>query len=82
MSRLVFTERAVKDFKKLSNDQRKRIGLNLMEYSNDPFTFAKKLSNPALGTFRFRIGEFRVIFDYINDEIIVFRVGHRKEIYK
>ena len=82
MSKVVFTERAVKDFKKLSIDQQERIGLKLLEYSNDPFTFAKKLSDPALGTFRFRIGKHRIIFDYIDDEIIILRVGHRKDIYK
>jgi len=82
MSRVIFTERAARDFKKLNIDQQKRIGSKLFEYSNDPFSFAKKLSHHSLGSFRFRIGEYRVIFDYIDDEIIVLRVGHRKDIYK
>jgi mRNA interferase RelE/StbE len=82
MSKIIFTERAARDFKKLNIDQQKRIGSKLLEYSNDPLTSAKKLSNPVLGTFRYRIGEHRIIFDYIDDEIIVLRVGHRKDIYK
>jgi mRNA interferase RelE/StbE len=44
--------------------------------------FAEKLSDPILGEYRFRIGDYRVIFDIQEDEIIILRVGHRREIYK
>ena len=32
--------------------------------------------------YRFRIGDYRVIFDHTDVAIIVLRVGHRKDIYK
>lgn len=35
-----------------------------------------------LGSYRFRIGDYRVIFDIENDKIIILRVGHRAKIYK
>ncbi len=38
--------------------------------------------NSSLGSYRFRIGDFRVIFDIEKDEIVVLRVGHRREIYR
>jgi mRNA interferase RelE/StbE len=38
--------------------------------------------DPSLGGYRFRIGDYRVIFDIEGDEIVVLRVGHRKEIYR
>ncbi|MCK4791223.1 MAG: type II toxin-antitoxin system RelE/ParE family toxin [Desulfobacteraceae bacterium] len=41
-----------------------------------------KLFDPALGTYRFRIGDYRVIFDIEGEEIVVLRVGHRKDIYR
>jgi mRNA interferase RelE/StbE len=44
--------------------------------------FAEKLSDQILGGYRFRIGDYRVIFDIQEDEIIILRVGHRSEIYK
>lgn len=52
------------------------------KYSQSPMDYAKKMVDPALGTYRFRIGEYRVIFDIQDTEIIVLRVGHRKEIYR
>jgi mRNA interferase RelE/StbE len=44
--------------------------------------YAEKLVDPRLGTYRFRIGDYRVVFDLEGNEIIVLRVGHRKDIYK
>jgi len=38
--------------------------------------------DPALGSYRLRIGDYRVIFDIIGNDIVVLRIGHRKEIYK
>jgi len=38
--------------------------------------------DPALGTYRFRIGDYRVIFDIEGNEVVVLRVGHRREIYR
>jgi len=44
--------------------------------------YAQKLSDPRLGTYRFRVGEYRVIFDVEGSDIVILRVGHRKEIYR
>ncbi|MDH4220892.1 MAG: type II toxin-antitoxin system RelE/ParE family toxin [Candidatus Aminicenantes bacterium] len=35
-----------------------------------------------MGGYRFRIGDYRVIFDIEGNEIGVLRVGHRREIYR
>jgi len=40
------------------------------------------LINPEFGTYRFRIGDYRVIFDIEDDQIIVLRIGHRREVYR
>ncbi len=43
---------------------------------------AEKLTQSDLGSYRFRIGDYRVVFDLEGEEIVVLRVGHRKDIYK
>jgi len=43
---------------------------------------AERLTNSRLGNYRFRIGDYRVIFDLEEYDISVLRVGHRKEIYR
>ena len=80
--RLVYTNRAVKDIKGLDSAIKERIGKTLLRYEEDPLQHAERLTDSKLGDYRFRIGDYRVIFDIEGKEIIVLRVGHRREIYK
>ena len=79
---LIYTRRAENDIRKLEAAVRERIGKTLLRYREDPLKYAEKLSNPILGEYRFRIGDYRVIFDMTEDVVIILRVGHRREIYK
>jgi len=79
---LVYTKRAARDISGLDHAAKERIGGTLERYAQSPFDCAKKMVDPALGTYRFRIGEYRVIFDVEGDKIVVLRVGHRREIYR
>ena len=80
--RLVYTLRAVKDIQGLEEKIRRRIAKTLLRYSEDPFKYAEKLTDSRLGNYRFRIGDYRIIFDLEESDISVLRVGHRKEIYR
>jgi mRNA interferase RelE/StbE len=79
---LVYTSRAIKDLKQVDQRTKKRIGNALLRYSEDPLKFAEKLTDPRLGTYRFRVGDYRVIFDLETTDIVVLRIGHRKDIYR
>ncbi len=79
---LVYTRRAVKDIQKLDSESKERIGKTLLRYKDNPLIYAEKLTDSQLGTYRFRIGDYRVIFDIEGNEIAVLRAGHRREIYK
>jgi len=80
--RLIYTGRAERDIKNLNPEVKIRIDKTLLRFAEDPFRFAEKLINNDLGGYRFRIGDYRVIFDIHEDEIVILRVGHRKEIYR
>jgi len=80
--KIVFTRRAMKDISKLEPEVEERIGGALRKYSEDPLSYARRMVDPSLGSYRFRVGDYRVIFDLEGDKIIVLRVGHRKEIYR
>jgi len=82
MYKIVITDRAARDVEKLDLITKKRIGEKLKLYASNPLNYAKKLINPQIGTYRFRIGDFRLIFDLTDDTIVILRVGHRKSIYK
>ncbi len=80
--KLVYTNTAYKDIKKLDIVAKKRIGKKIKEYSKGPLLNSKKLTNSSIGTYRWRVGNYRVVFDIDNKNIVILRVGHRKEIYK
>ncbi|MGF3084332.1 type II toxin-antitoxin system RelE family toxin, partial [Streptococcus pyogenes] len=63
----------------LAKDMKKRLdGLN------NPRQFGKALTGQYKGLWRYRVGNYRVICDIVDNEMIILalEVGHRKEIYK
>lgn len=84
MYTLKFSSSAVKDLKKLPKNIRLRI-LTKLEFfvaSETPLLFARPLINSEIGQYRFRIGDYRVIFDVQDEKVVVLVLGHRRDIYK
>jgi mRNA interferase RelE/StbE len=79
---LVYTSRAAKDISRLDSNIKTRIKESLEKYSESPINYARKMMDPVLGTYRFRVGDYRIIFDIHDNEIVVLRVGHRKDIFR
>lgn len=79
-----FKNKAVKELEKLPSQIRNRILKKLKFYSfqKNPLKFAEKLKDYRFGNYRFRVGDYRIIFDTEDDKITILKVGHRKEIYK
>lgn len=80
--KLLYTQTAVKDIRRLDNVVQKRIKKKLEEFAENPISLSKRLVNSAIGTYRFRVGNYRIVFDIDGRNIVVLRVGHRREIYK
>lgn len=79
--RLIYTNRAVKDIKKLDIVARRRLKKALEKLALSPLDYSTKLIDPKIGQYRFRVGDYRVIFDLVGEKIVILRVGHRREIY-
>ena len=84
MYNYIFKPQALKDLKKLPKNIQKRIIKKLDFYCStfNPLSFADSLIDFEIGQYRFRIGDYRVIFDLEEKTIIVLTLGHRREIYK
>ncbi len=80
--RVFYTKTAVKDIQKLDSVSKKKIKRKIEGFSRKPFFYARKLIKYSLGSYRWRIGDYRIIFDIDKDKIIVLRIGHRREIYR
>ena len=68
--------------RKLSEPDKLRIKNGMEKLLENPRLFAVKLMDKALGQYRYRIGDYRIIFDIENENIIILRIGHRREIYR
>jgi mRNA interferase RelE/StbE len=79
-----FTSVGLRTLKKLPKDVQVRIitKLDFFVEQENPLQFAEYLINSDIGSYRFRIGDYRVIFDVDENEIVVLAVGHRREIYR
>ena len=79
-----FKAKAAKEVDRLPPRIRKRILEKLKFYSfqKNPLKFAEKLRGRRFGEYRFRIGDYRILFDVENQKITILKVGHRKDIYK
>ncbi len=82
----VFKSSALRDLKKLPRPIQKQIiqKLNYYVASGQPLHFAHAIKDHSLGEFRFRISDYRVLFDVdeAHGQMIVLAIGHRKDIYR
>ena len=82
--KLLFKRNALDKFDRLDPAIQKRILKKLMWFAkqDDPICFAHPLTNSMLGDFRFRIGDWRVVFDLNGTTIVILLIGKRSEIYR
>ena len=79
---IVYKKSVHRDLKKLSKAEAGRI-LDQIEWE----LLKKPESNPVLkGQFarlrKFRVGDYRVIYALLGDDILILRIGHRRNVYK
>lgn len=87
MWRLVFSKRAEKQLSKMDAGMRRIIVawlLKNVDGCDDPRAHGKGLTGNLSGAWRYRIGDYRVLCDIRDDELVVLalEIGHRREMYK
>jgi mRNA interferase RelE/StbE len=82
--RIVFAGSSKKDLDKLDRVTRKRIAKKLQHFleQEDPLVYARQLVHSNIGSYRFRIGHYRIVFDIQSDTLQVVSIKHRKDVYR
>jgi len=78
---IIFTDKALRQLKKLDHEVQKRIIAALERIRVRPETYVSKLiGDPA---YRLRVSDYRVIMDIDHNQlrVLILKVGHRKKIY-
>lgn len=83
MVKIEWTEAAIKDLEKLDRPVIQRILRRLTWFANN---FEKAILEPLdgefKGSFKLRIGDWRVVYTLEDEAIVIQFVGHRRGIYK
>ncbi|MFI5240464.1 MAG: type II toxin-antitoxin system RelE/ParE family toxin [Candidatus Saccharimonadia bacterium] len=81
---LKYKKPALKQIQKLSPQIRKRLKSKLEWFiaQADPLEFCEPLTKPTDAEYRFRVGDYRILFDVEKDNLVILYVQHRRDVYK
>ncbi len=79
---IVYKKSVQRDLKKLSKAEAHRV-LNQIEeeLSKNAETYPV-LKGQFAGLRKYRVGDYRVIYAILREDVLVLRIGHRKDVYK
>lgn len=79
---VVYKKSVSRDLKKLAKTEATRI-LNQIEkeLTRNPESYPV-LKGKFAGLRKFRIGDYRIIYAILEYDVIILRIGHRKEVYR
>jgi mRNA interferase RelE/StbE len=79
--RLVISNRFRRDMRRLDVPTNRRVLEALATLEDNPRQ-GIRLTNVAIGQWRIRVGDWRIRYDIEEDQILLYRVRHRRDIYR
>jgi mRNA interferase RelE/StbE len=76
-----FKPRALKDLACLTEVDRRRVVARIEGLENDLAGDVKKLTN-FTPEYRLRVGDWRALFEIEGTSVVIYRVLHRREVYR
>jgi mRNA interferase RelE/StbE len=76
-----FKPKAIKDLDSLQPDMARRIVEKVAGLRNDLQGDVKRLAN-FTPEYRLRVGDYRILFEVEGGRVVVYRVRHRREVYR
>ncbi len=80
--KITYKKSVFKDLSKLEKSDAKKI---ILKIEKDLIVHANQhpiLKGMFRGMRKFRIGNYRIIYSILNNDVLILRVAHRKEVYK
>ena len=79
--RLVISNRFRRDMRRLDVPTNRRVLEALASLQDNPRQ-GIRLTNVAIGQWRIRVGDWRIRYDIEEDQVLLYRVRHRRDIYR
>lgn len=79
---IIYHPDCLKDIRELDTVIRKRIQNSIENrLGENPAEFGKPLRYSAKGLWSLRVGDWRVVYQILGQQVLVLRIGHRREVY-
>jgi mRNA interferase RelE/StbE len=79
---IVYKKSVQHDLKKLSKTDVQRILNQVEKELSNKADFYPTLKGPFAGLRKYRVGDYRVIYAILENDVTILRIGHRKDVYK
>jgi mRNA interferase RelE/StbE len=79
---IVYKKSVERDLKKLSKAEVHRVLTQVENELSKKADTYPVLKGQFAGLRKYRVGDYRVIYVILGDDVLVLRIGHRKEVYK
>ena len=80
--KIKYHKKIAKDIQKISQDKRTIIaGIIRQKLEIAPALFGKTLQNPLYPWKSLRVGDYRIVFEIMEDCVFIWGIAHRKEVY-
>lgn len=79
---IVYKKSVERDLKKLPKSAAERILDQVEEELSKKADAYPVLKGPFAGLRKYRTGDYRVIFAILGEDVLILRIGHRREVYK
>ncbi|MBT6562067.1 MAG: type II toxin-antitoxin system RelE/ParE family toxin [Candidatus Scalindua sp.] len=78
---IYFKARAIKNLKKISKEDAKKITAKIKEMENNLQGDVKKLTKHT-HEYRLRVGDWRILFETEINKIVIYKIKHRRDAYR
>jgi mRNA interferase RelE/StbE len=78
---LVISNRFRRDLRRLDAQTHRRVLAALDELQDNPYQ-GQQLTEVPIGQWRIRVGDYRIRYDIEGSRVLLYRVRHRKDIYR
>jgi mRNA interferase RelE/StbE len=79
---IIYKKSVQRDLKKLSKAEAHRVLNQVEEELSENADTHPILKGQFAGLRKYRIGDYRVIYAILGTDVLVLRIGHRKDVYK
>jgi mRNA interferase RelE/StbE len=79
---ILYKKSVQRDLKKLSKAEASRILIQIEKELSEKADTYPILKGQFAGLRKYRVGGYRVVFAILGDDVLILRIGHRRDVYK